>query len=72
MEKTLNVLTNQLDLALVENSKGKAEMNELKKYMGEMDRENHRLKMQIKDLALQVGSTFKFAFSCIFFCVFMC
>ena len=51
----LEILQNQLDLALRESGKAKTESAQLKKSLGVMERENSRLRAQLNDLAMQVS-----------------
>lgn len=65
----LEILQNQLDLALRESGKAKAESAQLKKSSGVMERENSRLRAQLNDLAMQVSSnlqSYKYLLICNF------
>ncbi|CAG7834925.1 unnamed protein product [Allacma fusca] len=57
--KTIDALQDQLDLSLREISDCKLENAHLKKSNGAIDRENSRLKSQLRDLALQIKSLVK-------------
>ncbi|CAL8104152.1 unnamed protein product [Orchesella dallaii] len=55
----LEVLQNQLDLALRDSERSKSETAHVSKTLAGMERENSRLRSQVNDLAMQVRSLIK-------------
>ncbi|ODN06320.1 Nucleoprotein TPR [Orchesella cincta] len=55
----LEIMQNQLDLALRDSEKSKAETSHANRSLGAMERENNRLRSQLNDLAMQVRSLLK-------------